>query len=1042
LFDILKKEIAVGDRIRLHLVNSIDKPEGTVLEIGEHFVLLKNNNGEKSRFFDKLIGGWDLLPGNSSTRRSKIAVKNSSFTGMSSTRNSANKIIVPLKESQSSLAENLGNPIAKRIPDFPFISASSEPNISIETKDIGNDINKMLQIDLQEHEYTHPLIIKNGGLPDQSIADEIMAEARKTSISKCYYLYLEAAKAYSQLMPGSYELRKFQTASAYYARFKGDTLYFNFRNKVLTNSYIPDELIHIKDSVCSYYLVSTQLLSTFSPYAVVNIITNFLLININLYYIKKGRTITEDSFPNHGSFGRVVEACLASKDTELEKIVWETFVELGSLSLDAWEALIGLHGDIETIYKEFKSAENKTRIHNLINSIWEWKPIDISLEPSDFLQIAFKERQKLENEFEKAIDTISMISFEGDKIQEIVQAWSEVSKYENMLTITDKETEKAINKIIELIKPYLKRTPGERTNILIEIREIIDERLQFINRNTTIYSRAFFFPLLSKWKKDITNLQKERIVGWAPELFVFIDPSYYFEKSDKIIIPLIVRNTGKAISEGFILDGSVESEERNSSRYNFSIEQKDEISAGGETPIRITAPRDIIGKTETLKFSINASAKYLNDTLKPKEFQFTLEKESTSTLTREDIPWNETNTPSAFLFKGREDIINMLYNHYISEDRKKSYILYGLTRTGKSSILTYLERKIDNASIMVRGQNKTLITIEWRLNKVANYKTPGFWQYIVKETCFERIEPLINVNDPSFSRFETLKEWGAEDFKILIDCINNAGFYPLFLVDEFSYITSLIDKEIIDSAFLANLRELSFSDKASFIFAGTYDIKDLINNKKYGITGQLANTINFPIDKIDDRAAEELINVSDRLHFTKEAVTHIKKLSGNIPYFIQIICKECGNYALENKRLSIGYPELEKVINILTGFDISDSISGIKILSDGVFQGNQYDSDPSIAALISSIAWLNRTSITNPRGIRISELEKLWGDHNISKLRQKLAQAIKTLVERKIIISENDEGDVVYKISVDLFRRWWYNNHRDIDLELALIPGD
>jgi hypothetical protein len=69
----------------------------------------------------------------------------------------------------------------------------------------------------------------------------------------------------------------------------------------------------------------------------------------------------------------------------------------------------------------------------------------------------------------------------------------------------------------------------------------------------------------------------------------------------------------------------------------------------------------------------------------------------------------------------------------------------------------------------------------------------------------------------------------------------------------------------------------------------------------------------------------------------------------------------------------------------------------------------------------------------------MSELQKLWDDNKVRSVRPKLADAIKILSDKKIITSEDDEADIVYKISVDLFGRWWFNNHRDKKLALASI---
>ncbi len=60
MFDIFKKDVKIGDTVRLYLTTG-KEPEGKVVEIGDSFVLLQSDDQTKSRFFDKMLGGWDVL---------------------------------------------------------------------------------------------------------------------------------------------------------------------------------------------------------------------------------------------------------------------------------------------------------------------------------------------------------------------------------------------------------------------------------------------------------------------------------------------------------------------------------------------------------------------------------------------------------------------------------------------------------------------------------------------------------------------------------------------------------------------------------------------------------------------------------------------------------------------------------------------------------------------------------------------------------------------------------------------------------------------
>lgn len=60
MLDILKKELEVADRVKLYL-SSGKELDVSILEIGEKHILVKNTDGTHSRFFEPIIGGWDLI---------------------------------------------------------------------------------------------------------------------------------------------------------------------------------------------------------------------------------------------------------------------------------------------------------------------------------------------------------------------------------------------------------------------------------------------------------------------------------------------------------------------------------------------------------------------------------------------------------------------------------------------------------------------------------------------------------------------------------------------------------------------------------------------------------------------------------------------------------------------------------------------------------------------------------------------------------------------------------------------------------------------
>ena len=342
---------------------------------------------------------------------------------------------------------------------------------------------------------------------------------------------------------------------------------------------------------------------------------------------------------------------------------------------------------------------------------------------------------------------------------------------------------------------------------------------------------------------------------------------------------------------------------------------------------------------------------------------------------------------------------------------------------------------------MIQGEQYTIATFEWDLSQASSYgNASDMWEYLLHSQLNDYLEDYIG--EDGVIELDMSDSPRAKDLKSALDFLHKKRIYPMFFVDEFSFIKVMMDNKVLNPAFLHTLRQFSFEGKAGFIYAGTYDVDALLEDPAYGITGQLVGCKKAQVNEIDRTSTEELIQVlGNKLIFTEEAVKHIHMLSGDVPYFVQMICKYCGFYAVENKRAIIGYPELENVVQILTGERPACENSLVKSLPENVFQNNMFSpADPKeVNVLISSICHFNRASKDMPRGISMVELQELWATKNITAFRPKLADAIELLCKKKVLSVCQDEELPVYTLNVDLFRRWWTVHHPDIALEIDTI---
>lgn len=921
------------------------------------------------------------------------------------------------------------------------IATGEDKELLVDVDESSSTVSKMIDIDIKEHVYTNEEIINRGGKPTPLIAKTILEEAKLTrdvDLSERYPIYLEAAKAFSELPIGSYDTQDYLEAVAYYAILKGNSLFMKFKQLVHEDSNKHDEslqkmLTRIKDSACSYYIESLNLLSSIKAEHLLTILSNYLKLNISLHnYIQN----KEPMFS--GQFNKVFFNCVSGQDEDYKKIAWSTIINVGSVSASAWNKLTSIKGGTGGLYRTMVSQGKRQSFYNTIN-ICTGSAIDMSLLPGEFLKQSFIKRRQKTNELGGLLNDILKSEFDVHLLGAIQKQWETIARYLDLFLPTDMESKYAVDSILLILKPYANRNQAERTNLIIQAQRKLENQIAFINENTTFYGRTFFFPLFSKWKKSIQDILEAKISQMLPVLEVIPDPYYILEDENGKFVNLLIKNMGSSTAEGYEIVATTK--DPNSTTVNRGkCSGQTEIAAGAHEAKKMNLPPQLQDK-DSLEFEIEIKGIYQSKHTDSLKYTFTVEKEPTSSLSEEDILWKDAPIPEEQMFKGRQQDLDILSKHYLSIERDKPYILYGLTRTGKSSILKYLGDRLDKQTVRISGQEYTIATFKWDLSKADGFgNAKDMWQFLLYENIYEELPNYLSkdtytlLNIPEYPRQKHLSE--------ILLFLKKQHIYPIFYVDEFSFIKSLMDSGTINAAFLHTLRQFSLEGQASFIYAGTYDIKMLIKDPKYGITGQLVNAVERQVNEIDRQSAEDLMKVmKDRLIFTEEAINHIHKLSGDIPYFIQKICKYCGIYAVEKNRRHIGYPELETVIRILTCEEKKvDKDSLVKNLSDNDFQNNQYSpGDPkSVHAVISSIAYINDGTI-NPRGVSMVELQQLWSEKHIDAFRPLLADAINLLLEKRILTVEDDEDIPVYKISVDLFRRWWSANHQDINLELSAI---
>ena len=555
-------------------------------------------------------------------------------------------------------------------------TAEEDKKLILESDESASVISKMIDIDIREYHFTNLDIINNGGVPTPSLAKKIYEEAKRikdVDLSERFPVYLEAAKAYSELPVGSYDFQEYLESIAYYSILKGNSLFLKFKKLLTENKASITTLTHIKDSACSYYIESLNLLSSIKSEFLLLILGNYLKMNIALVNLEQGVE------PNiTGQFNKVFFKCISSNDTYLNLIAWSTVVAVGTASPRTWNQLTFIKGGTSGLYGIMNRTDTRKSIYELLNRIND-EPVNTDLLPGEFLKNTFARRKNRNEKIRSLISKILKQELNFHLLSQMIELWSTIPDYIDLFNDTELESKSAIDKVLVILTPYTNRNQIERTNLLIQAQRIIEEQLVFINENTTYYGRTFFFPLLSRWKRIILNALEKKITDTMPQLVVVADPPYIVDIEGSKVVNLLVKNRGESTAEGCVMIPNVISLSNEISIKGKNV-YKNEIPSGSNLEVPMKLPPAMY-EVNTIKLVMSISAIYQGRELTPAEFEFTLEKEPESTLQYEDIPWNDGPIPVEQMFKGRKQILDMLTRHYTSIERDKPYILYGLTRT-------------------------------------------------------------------------------------------------------------------------------------------------------------------------------------------------------------------------------------------------------------------------------------------------------------------------------------------------------------------------
>ncbi|MDR1658314.1 MAG: hypothetical protein LBT47_12325 [Deltaproteobacteria bacterium] len=934
-----------------------------------------------------------------------------------------------------------------------IIDLNDESKLVWESLDeLESDISPFLKRELESAGFYDRIISEKGDKPSPEDAKRLMAAAINSTANDQHPLFLEAAKAYSLLPPGSFDLDEYHLCLSRYAMQKAKVLVD--RMLFLSTSATSIEknaeiLMQLRDSATSYYIEALSWLKPENVKDVGSSVINYFFKSLLIgFFAESPHNFSKDMLSTE--FKKVFREALTSKNEELFYLACNAVLIWGSYP-QIWNILVNIPDGPGAVTWLMMKGSFKNRVGEFFSKLTGQNIQNIQfMYPRDILRQAFEHRRKERGDMHAFCRNllISRNLKSSEYFRELKYCLTKFPRANGSLFSSDIIMFERLNDIIQEMTPYKNASYEERGDMLVRTRLKLSNNkqnlglLEHINQSPTYWQVVGCEAVIIQCLKTIETIEDKRMEDRKPKLSFSLEPASFTKSGTEFYTSLHTKNEGHATANNVKIELIV----RNISQphepiysYSFEIERIERNT--DHTSSQITLPEDCFDESQG-EIELFISAKYLEGLKEPQAF--TIEKDLGNSFSSEEIPWNPQTVAKDEIFKGRLNLLSELKESLNRHGRSYTHMLWGVTRSGKTSILHSFRTKETGAPLPDDELNRTIVCIDWLFNKAELVNSPEtLWTFLL-EACRQDVEKFTNERNIDLNRvLKSSATAQAHDFISLVSYLKSAGLYPIFLIDEFSYIRSMFDKKLIDASFLSTMREMALNDQATFIAAGTYDVKELLTDHRYGITGQFVNLKLHFVTSIEPEPAKEIITIFEpKLRFTESAVNYIIQQSDCRPYLIQTIAYHCAQYALNRHRSILGRPEVEEVVLALAGLKPLEDFSALEWthFQDNLifFRAKQDDStlDPSSrkqGAIYSAIT----TFISHEVSTTYNHLQTKWKEEKLPP--DWLADGLKQLKDREVITEKIDEGVIMYSIKVGLFHLWWKRANNDVELEFDTL---
>ncbi|OHB70508.1 MAG: hypothetical protein A2W23_02845 [Planctomycetes bacterium RBG_16_43_13] len=373
------------------------------------------------------------------------------------------------------------------------------------------------------------------------------------------------------------------------------------------------------------------------------------------------------------------------------------------------------------------------------------------------------------------------------------------------------------------------------------------------------------------------------------------------------------------------------------------------------------------------------------------------------------------------MFIGRQELLSRIIDIVNADISGQCFVLYGQKRSGKTSVLKQLKKRLKSPLLAAEISVGALET-------TADDPGNNFFQL-----CLDRIQEAVEdtaglINLSWWPQPADVQTRPLEAFRIAIKGLKknleDCGWrLPriVLLIDEFTYLYEYIAEGVLPPTFMRQWKSLLQMELFNAVIVG----QDSMPKFKQAYPNEFGVTFDERITYLSYneaiRLAQDPILLNGQSRYRGRALDRLLQLTAGSPFYMQIFCDRLVRYMNQKQASFITEADIEMVNSILTAGTEALPIERFDPLITAAGESVAEASREKYLILLGCIA-KNSDAIT---GARLTDLPEI----------EKREVMLRDMQERDVTVSDA-EGRV--KIRVELFQEW-LNVHSDL-MELEVRP--